>query len=196
MASFEQAHKLTAAYEGFYVNNPADRGGETYRGVARNAHPKWTGWAIVDALKKKPDFPKNLRNHVALNAEVDMFYRSVFWNKIRGDDLLDQRLANYVFDFAVNSGVVTAGRFLQRALNVHARGRFPELVADGQIGGKTLQALDAVGSDIGAVAATLLEERKEFVQDLAVKNPSQQVFLKGWLARLKRLEKDSDSVIV
>ncbi|MDR1034997.1 MAG: hypothetical protein LBT40_00015 [Deltaproteobacteria bacterium] len=32
--------------EGGWANNPADSGGETFRGIARNFHKSWPGWAI------------------------------------------------------------------------------------------------------------------------------------------------------
>lgn len=30
-------------HEGGYSNDPIDLGGETYKGIARNAHPNWQG---------------------------------------------------------------------------------------------------------------------------------------------------------
>ncbi|MBX9449807.1 MAG: hypothetical protein KL787_08850, partial [Taibaiella sp.] len=28
------------------ANVAGDRGGETYKGIARNIHPKWQGWGL------------------------------------------------------------------------------------------------------------------------------------------------------
>ena len=36
MANFEEAYKKTSDFEGGYVNDEDDAGGETYRGIARN----------------------------------------------------------------------------------------------------------------------------------------------------------------
>ena len=50
--SFDNAFAHTQTNEGGYANNKADLGGETYAGISRKYHPKWSGWAIVDELKK------------------------------------------------------------------------------------------------------------------------------------------------
>ena len=42
MANFSDAYALTSAHEGGYVNDPVDRGGETYRGIARRYFPNAT----------------------------------------------------------------------------------------------------------------------------------------------------------
>ena len=60
MAQFEPAFEKTMKFEGGYANNPADRGGETYRGIARKIWPGWNGWPLVDAAKQKAGFPGNL----------------------------------------------------------------------------------------------------------------------------------------
>ena len=52
MANFQQAFQHTAAAEGGYSNNPKDKGGETYRGIARKYWPDWAGWIIVDEYKR------------------------------------------------------------------------------------------------------------------------------------------------
>ena len=57
MASFKEAWEETSAVEGGYVDDDDDRGGETYRGVARNFHPDWPGWDRIDAAKDDPGFP-------------------------------------------------------------------------------------------------------------------------------------------
>ena len=64
--------------EGFYNNDPDDMGGETYRGVARNYHPQWEGWAIVDARKQALGRPLR-RNERIPSAELDR----MIWTSIK-----------------------------------------------------------------------------------------------------------------
>lgn len=52
MANFQRSFSKTSVFEGGYANNPNDKGGETYRGIARNHHPKWAGWKIIDTYSK------------------------------------------------------------------------------------------------------------------------------------------------
>jgi lysozyme family protein len=54
MAHFKTAYALTMGHEGIYSNNPKDRGGETYKGIARKFHPSWEGWKAIDRMKNKP----------------------------------------------------------------------------------------------------------------------------------------------
>jgi lysozyme family protein len=45
---------------------------------------------------------------------VQEFYREQFWNKINGDEIPNQELADQVYDMAVNSGVGTAKEMLKQ----------------------------------------------------------------------------------
>ncbi len=146
MAEFDLAYAKTSAYEGGYAKDPIDRGGETYRGIARLRHPGWAGWQRIDALKRKGAFPENLDTDRTLQAGVRTFYRSVFWDRCRGDELADQALADKLYDSAVNLGVRCAVRFLQSSLNLLNRNQrdYADLIEDGWFGGKTLAALDAL----------------------------------------------------
>ncbi|MFN9880213.1 MAG: glycoside hydrolase family 108 protein [Planctomycetota bacterium] len=142
MAEFEIAFDETMLHEGGYVDDPDDRGGETYRGVARKFHQAWPGWKIVDELKReKPDsFADLLDQKQELQTLVASFYREQFWRPIRGEQLSDQALANELFDTAVNQGVGTAIRFWQEALNLLNRNAkdYPEIEVDGVAGERTL----------------------------------------------------------
>ncbi len=40
------------SHEGGYANHPADKGGETYRGISRKANPNWEGWKYIDDVKR------------------------------------------------------------------------------------------------------------------------------------------------
>lgn len=92
-----------------YVNDPADRGGETKFGVAQAANPevnvKTLTWEQAKAV-----------------------YYKKYW--LAGQcDKLPPRIAVLHFDGCVNHGVKKANMFLQRAIGVEA---------DGQIGPITL----------------------------------------------------------
>ncbi len=85
-------------HEGGYVNDPADPGGETKFGISKRSYPN------VDI--------KELTLEKAI-----VIYRTDFWDKIHGDTL-PLPVAYQLFDFAVNSGISTAIRYLQRAVGV------------------------------------------------------------------------------
>ena len=106
---------------------------------------------------------------------MEEFYRREFWNRVRGDALPDS-VAAEVFDCAVNCGVGTAARFLQRAVGVKD---------DGAIGQDTLRATAGYIETRGipALVADLKQQRRERYTRIAQNDPSQQRFLKGWLRR-------------
>ena len=51
MADFEKAFAKIIKAEGGYVNNPNDKGGETYMGITRKNHSKLKMWKLIDELK-------------------------------------------------------------------------------------------------------------------------------------------------
>lgn len=187
MAKFEIAHKATSQNEGGYSLNPSDHGGETYRGIARNFHPKWQGWQGIDAAKKRllpppPYGTREYRNWMAhfndiidsaplLQKYVDEFYKANFWDAYRLGEIESQEVANRLFDAAVNAG--SRGiKWAQEAAGVKT---------DGVVGPATLKALNAT------VPAVLLAKMKEIAGDYRMMkvaaDPSQKQFLKGWLRR-------------
>lgn len=78
-------YKRTCKFEGGWVNDDADSGKETYKGISRAANSKWAGCVIVDSCKKKPDFPKNLDIDKKLQDLVQECYKENYWNPIWDD---------------------------------------------------------------------------------------------------------------
>ena len=56
MADFNIAFNKVVFHEGGYVNDPEDRGGETYMGISRRAHPSSNIWYHIDKVTKKYSF--------------------------------------------------------------------------------------------------------------------------------------------
>src|SRR5690242_13832319 len=104
MASFTAAYAILAPNEGGYRNVPYDRGGETYRGIARNYHPEWSGWAFIDAYKAKHGSIPAGTIFQELEPDVMNFVQGIFWTKVHGDQISNQALANMVLDFCYQSG--------------------------------------------------------------------------------------------
>lgn len=104
MASFEEAIKETLKWEGGYVNNPADPGGETNFGITKRDHPD------LDIA--------NLTVEQAIE-----IYRKDYWNPLYG--LIDsQEVAGKIFDAGVNMGPRKAVKILQGVLAVTVDGLF------------------------------------------------------------------------
>ena len=122
MADFSIAYKRTKIFEGGYVNDPQDAGGETYKGVSRRANPNWQGWGIIDAAKKEQNFPKNLNGNSALELLVENLYRSNYWNAVWGDKITNQTVANDMFDTAVNMGVSRSIKLAQKQFKMPETG--------------------------------------------------------------------------
>lgn len=189
MAEFEAAFYRLMEHEGGYSDHPDDRGGETYRGIARNAHPDWPGWERIDRYKNAEAFPKVLDADHALKGWIQDFYRDNYWRKVGGDQIQNQEIAEFVFDFAVNAGVQVAAEHLQRALNVLNRKAtlWPDLVVDGDVGPKTQAALVKYAEWEGPapLRKILIGLRTAFYVTCVERREANETFIRGWLNRLR-----------
>jgi lysozyme family protein len=114
MANFDIAFQRTSKFEGGWVNDDADSGKETYKGISRVYQKSWAGWKIIDSYKKKSNFPKNLESDKTLQELVKKCYRENYWAPIWGDKINNQNVANDLYDTAVNMGVGTSIKLSER----------------------------------------------------------------------------------
>ncbi len=96
--NFRLSLQFTLKWEGGYVNDPADPGGETKWGISKRAYPNL-----------------DIRNLSADQASD--IYASDYWLKA-GCDSLPLPYCTVVFDSAVNDGVSTATYWLKQAENI------------------------------------------------------------------------------
>lgn len=122
MATFDIAYRRTLGTEGGYVNDPRDRGGETYMGISRKAHPNSDIWTIIDKVDKKGKTNRAITNILKRNTQlthkVKMIYKNEYWDVFMLDYCKSQKLANEIFDDAVNRGVANAAYLLHRMFNL------------------------------------------------------------------------------
>jgi lysozyme family protein len=128
MAFYKIAIAKVLLAEKGYSKDPQDVGGETYDGISRCFFPSWKGWKIVDEYKNKMGFPINLRDSVALNTMVKEFYKINFWDKIKGDSIKNQSIANLLVDSAVNEGIIPAIKRAQEIVLLPQTGKVDDLL--------------------------------------------------------------------
>jgi len=189
MADFKKAYLRTCKIEAGYSNKKTDRGGETWRGIARNYHPKWKGWAIVDCYKKSCHDVKSLNKALSADKELEnlvlLFYRAEFWNVNRLAEIPCQLLAENVYDAGVNCGTGTAAKFLQKAIN---QLKPNSITVDGAIGNKTIEATSQLGSSL---VKSFVDIREAYHKNIVVNDPDQKVNLDGWFARCESMRKET-----
>lgn len=100
-------------------------------------------------------------------------YKKAYWDKIKGDDIISQRIAYNIFDFAVNAGVGKASKIAQEIVGVSV---------DGVFGPATVKAINSYNEE--NFIAQYKNRREGFYRELVAKKPQNQVFLKGWLKRV------------
>jgi lysozyme family protein len=163
MADFAPAFEKMLHDEGGMqlTNIPGDRGGMTYAGIARNANPDWAGWQFID----RKDFG-------SATQLVREFYKVNFWDRIRGDELTNQAIAETIFNFAVNTGVGVASKLAQLIVGV---------TPDGAIGAKTIERLNICTAE-KFLPAYALAKISRYAQ-ICNKDRSQSKFLLGWINR-------------
>ena len=175
MAQIQIALAKTLKFEGGYSNDKLDKGGETYKGISRLNFPNWSGWSIVDTVKETN--PKSIDSVLKANPHmkelVESFYKANFWDKIQGDRISSQEVANNIFDFAVNSGVSRASKYAQNVVGA---------VQDGQIGNKSIEAINAMNAV--TFVKVYKRNRQNFLNKIVENNPSQIRFLAGWTNRV------------
>jgi lysozyme family protein len=147
--TFDAAFERTVGIEGGYVNDPRDPGGETNWGISKRMHPN------LDIA------------HLTRGQAREIYYNE-FWLRIRAESLPDG-VAFQLFDFAVNSGIETAVRYLQRALHV---------ADDGHWGPVSQAAADRTSES--DMIMSLCAERLDFMTRLS----NWSVAGKGWARRI------------
>ncbi|MBE9179688.1 hypothetical protein IQ268_14055 [Oculatella sp. LEGE 06141] len=156
-----EALRFTLKWEGGYVNNPYDIGGETNKGIT----------AATYATYRRRKGLSNQSVRYITDAEVDEIYRDMYWSPSQSG-LMTRALAIVHFDTAVNFGVGGSTIFLQETLGVRA---------DGVFGAGTRSALDRANTS--ATARRYVQGRINYRHQRVRESPSQQVFLQGWLNR-------------
>jgi lysozyme family protein len=147
--NFHEAFERLIGHEGGYVDHPADPGGSTKFGISQRSYPR-----------------EDIKG-MTLERAKELYARD-FWGPV-GCDAVPDAIKFDLFDMAVNSGVKTAIKALQTAVDQDP---------DGVMGPLTLQALQSANPT--RLAARFNGVRLQYMASLS-NWPS---FSRGWANRI------------
>jgi lysozyme family protein len=166
--------------EGGFVDHPADRGGPTCYGITHKTLARYLGRDVT-----REDVQNTSRE---LAAEI---YRRAYYLEPRIDSL-PSTVRAFLFDSAVNHGPRRAIKLLQQVLNAAG---FGKLGIDGLAGPMTRRQAKKAAEAMGPwLLAALAEERRMFYRLIVERDPSQRVFLKGWMNRVAEFDRRAEGV--
>ena len=164
---FNKIFEYILSVEGGYSNDKADKGGKTKYGIIE-----------VEARKYgyKGDM-KDLSKEIAEDIYKNKYYLSNNLDKIK-----DKRVALSIADWTINSGNWGTKK-AQQTVNIL---KGDVLVVDGVLGEKSIQAINSINPEM--FLTQYHELQRKFYKAIVDNNPSQSVFLKGWLNRVIKKE--------
>lgn len=186
MADFQTAYKRTVlGIEGGY--DPGTNEAETYRGIDRSQNANWPGWAVIEAVKNGnhsltiAQLNTVLNGNQQLQSNVQLFYKSNYWDVLSLDKITSQIKANALFDCSVNPSLIPVAKAAQMACNIV---KPKALIVDCSYGAKTLACINIVDERefdlaLSAVRAANYYERVRL-------SPSMSQWLGSWLYRSQR----------
>lgn len=176
---FQRSLQMVLRHEGGYVDHPADRGGPTNMGITQKtyrAYLRARNPALSDA-----DLAAYPMKDMSADVIAEIYYQG-YWRPARCVDMPNEALAAVTFDAAVNHGAKQAIRLLQQGAGMAA------FDCDGAWGPRTRSRVKSAAADsVGLIDGVLLA-RERFYRQLVKDDPTQGVFLRGWMNRLAHLK--------
>lgn len=189
MANYEIVVPFIKKWEGGFSKDPYDPAAKNLppelQGVHTNAGVTWGTYKTVarPVLGVDPT-PFHFMN--LTDQEWGLILKKRFWDKIRGDSIKSQIIANALSDYYWHSGH-NAVKSMQKVLNEHFD---QNLKIDGVLGPISLRSINLVSSDI-ALFSLYMIERFNFINYIISKNRRLERFRKGWYNRMSDLIKFS-----
>lgn len=109
-------------------------------------------------------------------------FKKLYWDKMCGDLMDSQRIANQLADAAFNAGCIEPGKEVQEILNTIFN---DHLQIDGIVGPDTVKAVNTV-TEYKMYDAVCIA-RCDFYKKIVAKDASQSIYLNGWLGRVANL---------
>jgi len=175
---FNEALERTLKWEGTYSDSKYDAGGKTMYGITEVVARQHNYWGPMRDLPLE---------------KAKQIYKKSYWDNLSLDSVDDEFIQAMLFDISVNMGPRSAAKNLQRSLNALNRNErtWVDLIDDGIIGFKTLQAVNEVIESDKPFLYQMINGMKFMKYYLiTVKNPEQEMNIRSWLRRITPVRKE------
>lgn len=182
MAKIENSMNLLAQLEHSNRTNKVlhqnqHENGLTFWGIYESMHPDWKGWGAVKSCMAF--FPREIEKASKVLFEtgwiyglVIEFYKKEFWDKMKLDQVVSQKIADELFIFGVNVNWRIAAMKCQKYIGVPA---------DGFIGNQTLEVLNKFDENKFDIEFDDIE--KKYYDEIIKSKPYLAINKKGWYKR-------------
>ena len=179
---FVDAHVEVAGIEGGYSDHPDDLGGAT-------------NYGITEGVARRSGYKGSMKD-LPVEMALEIAFEQ-YWDPLELDHIAEAQDSSYydvafrLYDVSFNMGVGTAGRFLQRCLNVlNNQGKYyRDVYIDGKVGNRTLKAFDQFqkrrgkeGSHSLLVCIRGLQSARYIA--ISESRSANESFTYGWLKRI------------
>lgn len=186
MNNFDKAFNIAMSLEFSSMYNALHKNkgenGWTFMGIYEAAHPNWNGWNVVRQICKDysniQKASKECYESDILYEMVQNFYKKEFWDALNLDKINDENARIHLFCLAINAGRKNAVRVFQKALNIAKSGKMDDETIHSINEAKNLLWQDTFYTD----------EIANFYKEICKINPNKNIFLKGWLNRIKKIQ--------
>ncbi len=170
-------------WEGVLSDDAADRGGLTKYGISLEFAKSVRADIDGDGVVTRKDIQA-----LTIDDARELFDKN-FWRALKCDDF-EAPVAFALFNAGTNTGVRRSRVLLQRGINrvnLCVLGISAPIADDGRVGPCTIAAYNALMAKglARVLALALVVELMNFYRAIVKNNPSQRVFLNGWLNRAK-----------
>jgi lysozyme family protein len=168
MANFNTAYQIVRGHEAGFQIFPQDRGNRNSLGQLVG-----TNWGInaqvYETYLGRPPSEQDMRDMPRTTAVA--IFKELYWDRIYGDTIPDQQLANIFLDGVINHG--QGVRLMQEVLGVAQDNRYGPASHAALLAGNPRNLHNAYKA-----------RRRSYYHQLVANDASQRVFLNGWLTRI------------
>lgn len=167
MADVRKLKPFILKWEGGFVNDPADLGGATNKGVTIGTYKEY---------RKKKGLPEPTVEDLKKLSDDEWtdILKTYYWNRWKADQIQNQSIANILVDWVWASGVHGI-KIPQDIL---------EVSADGIVGKSTIAAINAYQPQ-AELFGRIKQARYDFIDRICEKRTANNKFKNGWRNRIK-----------
>jgi len=173
MSDFNLSIGVILKFEGGWVNNPVDPGGETNWGISMLMVRRE---GMTPAELGIPDFNPGSMKLMTVDT-AKKIYKKFFWDKFQYEKIYNQNVATKIFDVGVNCGPGRSHRMAQKAANQCGQ----SLKEDGILGPNSFAGINAC--DPALFLKAMAAEQLAYYTALVMAKPALRIFLNNWTRR-------------